>query len=71
MSKSYKIPLLPLASDVETKPILKLAASAHRYLAELKGIAKRLAHHLKINPQVKPSIHHHNIMMIFTKRCKI
>jgi Fic family protein len=39
MSKSYKIPLLPLASDVETKPILKLAASAHRYLAELKGIA--------------------------------
>ncbi|MGB3619329.1 MAG: Fic family protein [Catalinimonas sp.] len=29
---------LPLATDVETKAVLKQAAVAHRYLAELKGI---------------------------------
>lgn len=31
--------LLPPEIDLETKPILKKAASAHRYLAELKGIS--------------------------------
>lgn len=31
--------LLPPDIDLETKPILKKAASAHRYLAELKGIS--------------------------------
>jgi len=30
---------LPPAADLETKPILKKAASAHRYLAELKGVS--------------------------------
>nr|WP_201265583.1 Fic family protein [Mariprofundus sp. EBB-1] len=31
--------LLPPSVDVETKSVLKKAASAHRYLAELKGVA--------------------------------
>src|SRR5665811_1285406 len=33
----YIIKLLPPDTDLETKPILKRLASAHRYLAELKG----------------------------------
>lgn len=32
-----KVSLLPPDTDLETKPILKRLASAHRYLAELKG----------------------------------
>lgn len=32
-------PKLPLAQDLETKPVLKKLASAHRALAELKGAA--------------------------------
>ena len=31
--------MLPLQMDVETKAVLKKAAEAHRYLAELKGVA--------------------------------
>lgn len=33
------IPLLPPPADVESKTVLKKAAEAHRYLAELKGVA--------------------------------
>jgi Fic family protein len=33
---------LPVAIDVETKAVLKQAALAHRYLAELKGISKTI-----------------------------
>jgi len=33
------LPLLPLKTDVETKAVLRAAATAHRYLAELKGAA--------------------------------
>ncbi len=33
------ISLLPPKADVETKAVLKKAAEAHRYLAELKGVA--------------------------------
>lgn len=36
---SYKIPHLPLAIELETKKVLKQTALAHRYLAELKGVA--------------------------------
>jgi hypothetical protein len=36
---AMKIPLLPLALDLETKPVLKALARAHRALAELKGTA--------------------------------
>jgi Fic family protein len=35
----YAPPLLPLASDLESRPVLKKLASAHRALAELKGAA--------------------------------
>ncbi len=35
----YSIKLLPPNTELETKPILKRLASAHRYLAELKGKA--------------------------------
>jgi Fic family protein len=35
---SFILKPLPPAADVETKTILKKAASAHRYLAELKGV---------------------------------
>jgi len=34
-----KIRLLPPIEDVETKPVLKKLAVAHRYLAELKGVS--------------------------------
>jgi len=36
-NKSKMIELLPLKQDVETKSVLKLAAKAHKALAELKG----------------------------------
>jgi Fic family protein len=35
----YQIPYLPLTIDLETKKVLKQTALAHRYLAELKGVA--------------------------------
>lgn len=35
---NYKIPLLPLAEDIESKTVLKKCAKAHQALAELKGI---------------------------------
>jgi len=35
----YRPPLLPLSADLETKPVLKKLATAHRALAELKGAA--------------------------------
>lgn len=34
-----KLPRLPIVTEVETKPVLRAAAKAHRYLAELKGAA--------------------------------
>ena len=39
---SYNIPPLPLAIELETVPVLKKAASAHRYLAELKGMSRSI-----------------------------
>lgn len=38
----FNLPELPPSADLETKEILKQAAVAHRYLAELKGIAKSI-----------------------------
>ena len=38
----YDLPFLPPNKDIETLPILKQVAKAHRYLAELKGIAKTI-----------------------------
>jgi len=35
---NYKIPLLPLAEEIESKAVLKKCAKAHQALAELKGI---------------------------------
>jgi len=37
-----RIGLLPLNENVETKAVLKKAAEAHRYLAELKGVAQSI-----------------------------
>jgi Fic family protein len=34
----YKVPELPLSVELETKPVLKKLAQAHRALAELKGV---------------------------------
>lgn len=42
MSNKYKIPTLPLKQDVETKAVLKRVATAHRRLAELKGVARTI-----------------------------
>ncbi|WP_353572029.1 Fic/DOC family N-terminal domain-containing protein, partial [Candidatus Albibeggiatoa sp. nov. BB20] len=36
---TWQLNALPLDMEIETKAVLKKAASAHRYLAELKGIA--------------------------------
>ena len=35
---NYKVPMLPLKQDIETKAVLKKCAKAHQALAELKGI---------------------------------
>jgi Fic family protein len=42
MIGSYKIALLPLACDLETKAVLKQATAAHGRLAELKGVARTI-----------------------------
>ena len=39
---NYKIPVLPPSGDVETQSVLKKAATAHRYLAELKGLSRSI-----------------------------
>ena len=39
---SYNIPKLPLAVELETVPVLKKAAAAHRFLAELKGMSRTI-----------------------------
>lgn len=39
LTSSYVPPLLPLSLDLESRPVLKKLASAHRALAELKGTA--------------------------------
>ena len=38
----YRVPTLPLAIDVETKPVLRLAARAHQAVGEVNGIAERI-----------------------------
>lgn len=35
---NYKISLLPLVEDIESKAVLKKCAKAHQALAELKGL---------------------------------
>lgn len=42
LQPSYIIPDLPLPSVIETAPVLKALARAHRYLAELKGKASTI-----------------------------
>ena len=39
---SYTIPLLPPSNPVETMAVLRKVAEAHRYLAELKGVAESI-----------------------------
>jgi Fic family protein len=39
---SWKLENLPFKIDVETKPVLKKLASAHKALAELKGVAQTI-----------------------------
>lgn len=38
----FILPELPPNIEIETKLVLKQAAQAHRYLAELKGVAKTI-----------------------------
>ena len=42
LQPSYVIPSLPLPGTIETAPVLKALARAHRYLAELKGRASTI-----------------------------
>lgn len=42
MSNSYHIPDLPLPYDLETKAVMKHLVSAHRYLAQLHGVARTI-----------------------------
>ncbi len=39
---TYKIPVLPLTKDIESKAVLKKTAKAHQALAELKGIVSTI-----------------------------
>jgi Fic family protein len=44
------LPLLPPQSELETRAVLKRLAPAHRYLAELKGLASTIPNeHILIN----------------------
>ncbi|MCW5585565.1 MAG: Fic family protein, partial [Chromatiales bacterium] len=44
------LPLLPPKSELETRAVLKRLAPAHRYLAELKGLASTIPNeHILIN----------------------
>ena len=36
----YKIPILPLKEDLESKAVLRQVARSHRRLAELKGAVR-------------------------------
>ena len=42
MASAYKIPILPLKDEIETKAVLKQTAAAHRRLAELKGVVRTI-----------------------------
>lgn len=42
MNQGYKIPILPLSFDLETKAVLKQLNLANKKLAELKGIAQTI-----------------------------
>ena len=42
VSMAFKLNILPPEVDLETKAILKKTASAHRYLAELKGVSETI-----------------------------
>ncbi len=42
MPNKYEVPTLPLKQDVETKPVLKRVAVAHRRLAKLKDVARTI-----------------------------
>lgn len=45
---NYKIPLLPLAQDVESKVVLKKVTLAHKALAELNGVAETIPNEIII-----------------------
>ena len=40
--ENYKIPILPITQEVETKAVLKKLAMAHKALAELNGVAESI-----------------------------
>src|SRR3954463_6819913 len=42
LKPTYSIPELPPKAELETQPVLRAAARAHRHLAELKGRASSL-----------------------------
>ncbi len=42
MASAYRIPMLPLQGEIETRAVLKQAAAAHRRLAELKGVVRTI-----------------------------
>lgn len=49
----YKIPVLPPETELETKPVLRQLAKAHRALAELKGYVATLALAKSINAEME------------------
>ena len=36
----YQVPTLPLATDIETKPVMRQLARAHQALGNLNGVSK-------------------------------
>lgn len=42
MANIYKIPNLPLPYDLESKAVMKQLVVAHRYLAQLHGVARTI-----------------------------
>lgn len=42
MKSNYTLKMLPPEKELETKAILKQLSASHRYLAELKGVAKTI-----------------------------
>ena len=71
---TWQLTFLPLAIELETKAVLKQVALAHRYLAELKGIAATIPNEqILINTlilqEARDSSAVENIIVIFLYFC--
>jgi len=53
---AFSLKALPPEADFETIPILKKTASAHRFLAELKGVSGSIPNQNLVRPRKRPPV---------------